>query len=239
MTFASFSLIGITLLAFQSVRGQRLPKDRSDLLNFSHRNQGMLVRYLRPVLKATGGRLYVHSKCLGDSGEILFFPRIEGKSGAKGNTGLAAVRDVLAKNKDVTVAERQPGLTAIWLGSVSKHLLSTRIHVLRLSPRQRYNYYDAIEAIISTREVQTKMRELKMDEFTNFIHYPIQEPDPRLRHLPGSMTNLTMDEALDRVALEFGGLVTYVECRGQNPTGLFSVYFDSITGSPFKDARPH
>jgi hypothetical protein len=83
------------------------------------------------------------------------------------------------------------------------------------------------------------MRELKMDEFTNFIHYPIQEPDPRLRHLPGSMTNLTMDEALDRVALEFGGLVTYVECRGQNPTGLFSVYFDSITGSPFKDARPH
>lgn len=237
MTFARFSLMGIALLACQFVSGQKLPKGRSDLLNLSHRNQDMLVRYLLPVLKTTGGRLYVHSKCLGDSGQILFFPRIEWKSGTGGNAGLAAVRDGLAKNKEVTVAERQAGLIGIWLGGVSNDLLSTRIHALRLSPRQQYNFYDAIAAIISTREVQTKMRELKMDEFTNFAHYPIQEPDPKLRHLPGSMTNLTMDEALDRVALEFGGLVTYEECRGGNSTGLFSVDFDPLTKSPFKDAR--
>jgi hypothetical protein len=239
MIFAKVSLISITLLACQFVSGQKLPTDRNDLLNLSNRNQDMLVRYLLPMLKSTGGRLYVHSTCLGDSGQLLFFPRIGWNSGPKGITGLAAVRNGLAKNNEVTVAESQAGLTGIWIGDVSKDLLSTHINVLKLSPRQQYNYYDAIEAIIGTKEVQTKMRQLKMDEFTYFVHYPIQEPDPKLHHLPDSMSNLTMDEALDRVAIEFVGLVTYVECRGQNPTGWFAVSFDPLAKSPFKDARSH
>jgi hypothetical protein len=234
-----FSLVGVALLAYQFVSGQELPKDRTALLNLANRNQDMLVRGVRPVLKANGaaGRIYVHSKCLGDSGNLLYFPRIQLKSGAKGKAGLAAIQDILAKNKDVAVTERQPGLIGIWAGDVSNDLLSTKIHVLKLGPRQRYNYYDAIEAIISAQEVQAKMRELHMDEFTNFASYPILSPDPKLRHLPASLTNLTMDEALDRVALAFGGLVIYKECNGQNRTRLFSVAFGAVAESPFKEVR--
>lgn len=223
------SLIGVTLLGCQFVRGQELPKDRTDLLNLSLRNQDMLLRDLGPALKATGGggRLYVHSKCFGDS-EDLFFPRIEVKSGTIGKAGLATIRDVLATNKDVTVAERQPGLIGIRIGDVSNDLLGTRIHVLRFGPRQKYNYQDAIVAIISTREVQTKMRELGMEVSPRFVHYPIVYPDPKLRHLPASMTDLTMDQALDRVAQVFGGLVIYEECLGQNSTRLFSVHMHEM-----------
>jgi hypothetical protein len=236
MNFARFSLLGITLLTYQYVNGQT-PKDRSDLLNLSGRNREVLVRHLLPVLKTTGGRLYVNSKCLGDSGQLLFFPRIAWQSETSGK-GLVAVRNGLVKNKEVIVSERQAGLAGVWLGGASNDLLKTRIHVLKLSPRQQYNCYDAIAAIINTREVQTTMRQLKMDEFSEFFHYPIQEPGPNLRHLPDSMSNVTMDEALDRVAVEFGGLVTFVECEGQQSTGLFAVYFDSIAKSPFKDTGP-
>jgi hypothetical protein len=237
MNFFRFSLLGVALLTCQFANGQNLPKNRSDLLNLSADNKDILMRHLLPVLNTTGGRLYVHSKCLGDSGQLLFFPRIAWKSEIRGK-GLVAVRDGLVNNKEVTVAERQAGLIGIRLGGVRNDLLSTKIRVLRLNARQQYNCYDAIEAIINTREVQTKMLEVKIDEMTNFINYPIQEPNPKVRHLPDSLSNLTMDEALDRVALEFGGLVTYIECTGQKSTGLFSVYFDSITRSPFKDTRP-
>lgn len=224
-----FALIAVALLACHCVGAQELPKDRSELLNLSLHNQDMLVRELGPVLKATGGggRLYVHSKCLGDS-EDLFFPRIEVQSGAEVKGGLAAIREVLAKNKDVTVAERQPGLIGIRIGDVSNDLLRTRIHVLGFGPRQRYNYQDAIVAIISTREIQTKMRQLRMEVSPRFVHYPILNPDPKLRHLPASMTDLTMDEALDRVAQAFGGVVIYEECIGQNPTRLFSVHMHEM-----------
>jgi hypothetical protein len=224
-----FSLIGFILLACQFAGGQELPKNRTDLLNLSLHNQDMLLHDLGPVLKATGGggRLYVHSNCLGDS-EDLFFPRIEVKSGSNGKAGLAAIRDIFAKSKDVTVAERQSGLIGIRIGDISNDLLGTRIHVLKFGPRQRYNYQDAIVAIISTKEVQTKMRELRMEVAPRFVHYPILYPNPKLRHLPASMTDLTMDEALDRVAQAFGGLIIYEECVGQNPIRLFSVHMHEM-----------
>jgi hypothetical protein len=212
-------------VACQFVCGQKLPEDAADLSNLAGRNQDMLLRDLGPVLKAMGaaGRVYVRSKCLGDAEDVLFFPRIEVKSGAKGKAGSAAIQEALAKNKNVRVAERQPGVMGIWIGNVSNDLLRTRIHVLKLGPRQRYNYTDAIAAIIDTREVQTKMREARMEGVPEFAIYPIVTPDPKLPHLPASMTDVTVDEALDQVARTFRGLVIYWECKGQNPTRLFSV----------------
>ena len=229
-------LIGITLFIWRCISSAESSTDRADLLNLSGRNQDRLLHFLRPVLNATtgAGRLYVRSKCLGDSGNLLVFPSIEVKSGIKGTADFAAIRDALAKNKGVTVAARRSGLITIWIGGVSNDLLSTEIRELQLGARQRYNYYEAIKAIIGAKEVQAKMRELQMTEFTSFASYPILNPDPKLRHLPASMAHLTMDEALDRVALEFGGLVTYRECKGPNPARLFSVDFDAISNSAFK-----
>lgn len=228
-----FVLVGITLLICQFTNGREPPKDRTNLWKVSERNQDMLLRYLRAVLIARGGvgRLYVHSRCLWDSENLLCFPRVELQPGSKGKAGLAAIRDVLAKNKGVTVAERQRGLTAIWIGGVSDDLLRTRIHLLRLEPLQRYNYLKAIEAIINTREIQTKMRNLRMEIPPIFGNYQLLEPDRNLRHLPTFMTNVTMDEALDLVAQVFGGLVIYEECMGQNRTRLFSVDFAPLAAS--------
>jgi hypothetical protein len=218
-------LIGSMFVVCQSVSGQKLPKNEAELDNLSGRNQEIVLRDLRPLLKATGGagRLYVHSKCLGDSKDILFFPRVEVTKGKAG-----AIQEALAKNKNVRVAERRPGVMGIWIGAVSNDLLSTRIHLLRLGDRERYNYTKAIAAIIDTKEVQAKMREARMEGVPEFAIYPTVAPDPKLPHLPASMTDVTVDEALDQVARTFGGLVIYWECNGQGSARLFSVLMHEL-----------
>src|SRR5437763_2105098 len=92
---AKMLLIGSMFLACQAVSGQRLPKNEAELDNLSGRNQEIVLRDLRALLKAAGGagRLYVHSKCLGDSEDILFFPRIEV---TKGKAGTTAIQEALS-----------------------------------------------------------------------------------------------------------------------------------------------
>jgi hypothetical protein len=236
MNLPRLLLLG-ALLCSQVGSGQELAKDRTAFWNMSEGNRNMVLQYLRPALKTMGGvgRLYVHSNCIWDSEDLLIFPQIELRPGTSDKMDLAGIRDLFGKNKDVKVIESRPGLIGIWIGGVSDELLKTRIHMLTLGPRQRYNSLEAIRAIISTREVQSKMRELRTDVFPTAVHYPILEPDPKLRHLPASIANVTMDEALDHVAHAFGGLVIYNECTGQSPTRWFTVDFVRIAESAFKD----
>jgi hypothetical protein len=189
----------------------------------------MFLDAFGPVLKTAGGagRLYVHSRCVGASKDVLLFPRIAVKAQAKGKTGVAAIRDALS-DKGVIVTERRPGLIGVWVGDVSNDLLRTRIHVIKLKPMERYSYQDAIAAIIGTKEVQAKMRELHMEISPRVIHYPVSYPDAKLPHLSASMTDLTMDEALDQVAEVFRGLLIYEVCEGQNSRRLFSIHMHEM-----------
>jgi hypothetical protein len=189
----------------------------------------MLLRDIRPLLKPTGtaARVYVASKCLGDSEDVLFFPRIEVNK-TKGKVGAPALQQALANNKNAKVVQRTPGVIGIWIGDVSNELLSTRIDVLRLGDLERYNYTKAIAAIIDTKEVQAKMRQARMDAVPMVAIYPLVYPDPKLPHLPASMTDVTVDEALDRIARTFGGLVIYWECKGEKSTRLFSLVMHEI-----------
>jgi len=106
--------------------------------------------------------------------------------------------------------------------NVSYELLSTKIHMLTFTPRQRYNVQDAIWAIEQTKEVEGKVRELKLEYPPSFFSGRILEPAAGLPHLPMSLRNVTMDEALDRVAQTFGELIIYGECVNRSGTHLIS-----------------
>lgn len=218
------SLIGTALFACQFLTGQQVPRGRTELLNLSVENQNIFWRDFGPLLKASGkvGRVYIHSDCAGDS-EELFFPRIELQPGPKGDSDINALREMFANVKDVTIAERQSGVVGIWMGNVSNDLLSARIEALKLKPLERYNELVAIKAIFSAREIERKMRQLRIDPAPMFVVHSIQDPDPKLPHLPVSLKNLTVDEALDRIAQTFGGVVIYEECAGARKR-LFSVH---------------
>lgn len=204
---------------------------RTRLLNQSSRNENAFLDELGHMLKelGAGSRLYVHSTCSGDSQDLLF-PNLELKPPRDTSSPLAALREALGSTQGVSISQRGPRLTQIVIGNVSDDLLRTRIHVLRLTSRQRYNFQDAIAAILDAKEVQDKIRELHMEVSPRFVHYPIVEPDPRLPHLPRTLNEVTMDEALDRVAESFGGVVTYEECSSRTGTRLFSVHRGALKG---------
>ncbi|HVF72235.1 MAG TPA: hypothetical protein VM940_11570 [Chthoniobacterales bacterium] len=226
---ARMLLIGSFFVTCRCVMGQELPKNDAALYNLSVDNRDLLLRDIRPLLKATrtAGRLYIASKCLGDSEDVLFFPRIE-VNPIQGKLGAAAVQQAVANNKNSKVTQRRPGVIGIWIGDISNDLLSTRIHVLRLGDLERYNYTKAIAAIIDAKEVQAKMRDARIDAVPMVASYPLVYPDPKLPHLPASMTDVTVDEALDRIARTFGGLVIYWECKGEKSTRLFSLLMHEI-----------
>jgi hypothetical protein len=218
----------ISLIAgLQCVSGQDVRSERN---NVSERNWHNFLQYLAPALKSTGrvGRLYYRADCWTERGDGILFPWLELVTPAESKTGLAAIQDIFRKEKQVTVTEGRSGITRISMGNVSYELLSTKIHALTFTPRQRYNVQDAIWAIERSKEVEGKVRELKLEHPPTVFTGRVLEPEAGLPHLPMSLRNVTMDEALDRVAQTFGELITYGECVNGNGTRLVSVDFDYI-----------
>ena len=218
----------IALIAsLHCVSGQDVRSERN---NVSQRNWNNFLQYLAPVLKSTGGvgRLYYRADCWTERGDGILFPWLELATPAQSTTGLAAIQDIFRKEKRVTVTEGRSGISRISMGNVSYELLNTKIHVLTFTPRQRYNVQDAISAIEQTKEIEGKVRELKLEYPPKVISVRVLEPAAGLPHLPMSLRNVTMDEALDRVAQTFGELITYGECVNGNGTRLFSIDFDYI-----------
>lgn len=220
-----FQLVTITLIASsQFVSGQDL---RSEMGNATERNRERFPQYLKPVLKSAGGagRLYYRADCWTKRGDGILFPRPELEAPSKSKTGLAAIQDVRRKNRQVTVTEGRSGMPRILIGKISYELLNTKIHLLSLKPTEQYNDSEAISAIEGTKEVQAKMRELSLSHSPTVVSDVTLEPTAGWPHLPASMKDVTMDEALDRVAQTFGGLVIYGECGSANGTRLISIDF--------------
>jgi hypothetical protein len=218
----------IALIAsLHDVSGQDIRSERN---NVSQRNWDHFLQYLAPELKSTGGvgRLYYRAECWTERGDGILFPWLELEAPDKSKTGLAALKDIFRKESQVTVRQDRSGIARISIGNVSHELLNTRIHLVELTPRQRYNVEEAIWAIEQTSEVEAKVSELKLEYPPTVFTARVLEPAAGLPHLPMSLRNVTVDEALDRVAQTFGGLVKYGECVNQSGTRLIFIDFDYI-----------
>jgi hypothetical protein len=136
----------------------------------------------------------------------------------------AAISHIFTKSKNVTVARDRFGHIRILVGDVSDELLQTKINAVTFKSSERYNVKEAITPIIRAKEIQAKLNKLGVEQPLTFLSGHVLESDPRLPHLPPSMKNVTMEEALDRVAQTFGGLIIYGEWAADG-TRLFSVDF--------------
>lgn len=141
---------------------------------------------------------------------------------------LADVSYIFTKSKEVTVMRGRSGHIRILVGHVSDELLKTKINVVSFKPIERYNVREAIIPIIQTKEVQAKLRTLGVEQPLTALGGVMQEPIPHLPHLPASMKNVTMEEALDRVAQTFAGLIIYGQWTSADGTRLFSADFARV-----------
>ncbi len=218
----------ILVVAFECAPGSEPPNLRRGLGKSGDGTRDVLVRLLERALKPVGGcgRLYALGKCGENGGEGIRFPKLELQAAANGKTGVEAIQDILRKDKGVSVTKGRTGMAEIRIGSVSSDFLKTKIARITLDPVERYNVWEALSAILQAKEVEISARRMGMEPATTIVLHHISEPAPGSPHLPTSMKDVTLDEALNRVAETFGGLILYRECVRKNGTRLFSVTFE-------------
>lgn len=195
---------------------------------------GDLLRYLSPILKSSGkvGRIYSNAVCPQDDNDAITLPRIDVQAPSNDETaGVVAVRNMFQNSRNVSVTEQKNGIIHIEIGRISHRLLQTRIDALALSPLARYNSTLAIDAIEGAAAVKSRMDDLKIHPRSRVYNMLVAQPAEGLRHLPSTMTNVSMDEALDMVAREFGGIVLYAACEQSH---LYEI--DFAGGAYFDDS---
>lgn len=185
-----------------------------------------ILKRMRPALESAGGtsRLYYSIPCK-DGEHIIGFPKLRLRLGSHKKTGVAAVQDLFANDKNVTVSKASSGIVRITVGNASRNLLNTRIRLLKLKPHERYNPIAALLAIEANESVEEAARKLGLQLPTMVVSEHQVDPAAGIPHLPAVLRDLTLDQALDAVARTFKGLVIYGECEGDGRSRFFIIDF--------------
>lgn len=189
-----------------------------------------VARYLRPQLRYldTGATLYDRGTCIDDGRSAepeddnvapSFFRLRQPQPGA---TGMRAIRQMFAVDRNVYVARRGLGVVHVLIGDPSDALLNTRIRNVAFNQGDRYTPWAAISRVETTEQVQAAMQRMRL-ELPPFIILDALLPNVSLRapHLPGIMKNFTLGDFLDTVARTFGGVFVYESCREPDGDGIF------------------
>ena len=188
-------------------------------------NKLSALHFIWPVLKSSGAaaRVYYSASCQKDDDYPIPFPRLSVQP-PKDARALHGIEHIFRKDSSVTLAEKKSGVFDIVIGKVPDELLRTRITKLTLTLASQYDPYTAIRAIETTPEFHSAVTKLKLERVTQVTNMPVRMPAPGLQHLPSSIENVTVDEALDSVAKTFQVVVLYGYCE---PPSTFQI---SIVG---------
>jgi hypothetical protein len=170
------------------------------------------LRQLWPVLDLGEkvGRIYYRGSCPQDANLGIAFRQLNVRPAPVGKSGVAAVKDMLRDEKNISAEEDDTGVIPIRIGRVSDAILHIGIPRLTLSPEEQYNAWPAICAIQNASEVQSAdLRIRTAIRFTNTILIRLAEGLP---HLPNVVTNATVDQLLDIIAKTFHGTLLYKTC---------------------------
>jgi hypothetical protein len=212
----------------------------------SERNLRRVLKYLWPALRANGrgGSIYFSTKCHA-KGATLPFPQVEVQPPSQGKTGLAAIREIFNKDKNVKVIRDQSGMTRITIGKPQggvlqtttgkpQHaLLQTRIYSLKLDRDEQYTPWVAVLAITKSREFESALSKVKLGYPLTTFSGGVNEPEKGQPHLPGYLKDMTLEQALDLVAKTFGCIILYGACEEESGGGF--VIFNVVQAGEFDE----
>jgi hypothetical protein len=186
----------------------------------------VMLERMQPVLASAGGasRLYYSTPCKYPE-HLVEFPKLRLRSRPSRKTGVAAVQNLFDHNKNVKVSSSPTGIVRISVGNTSTDLLNTRISLLSFNSHEQYNPIAAIHAIERNESFKEAARKLGLEQPAATFSYNTVYPTPSTPHLPATLRNVTLDEALDAVAHTFKALVIYGECVGQSSPRHFTIEF--------------
>ncbi|QRP64146.1 hypothetical protein I6J77_01360 [Rhodanobacter sp. FDAARGOS 1247] len=188
-------------------------------------NQEAMLAYLKPILKSAGrvARIYYLGPCkkYGDYYAVSF-PHVRVLPPSRSSTAISAVRDIFRNDDNIDISDGPDGIIRIVIGRPPVALLKTKLAILTFDQSQRYTESLALWRIMDNKEV---------DDVERKLHFYPDGPPLRISlgensiegapHLPASMTNLTVDQALDSVAKNFGVMVLYGVCTEKH---FYTIY---------------
>jgi hypothetical protein len=171
------------------------------------------VARVEPILQASssGGRVYYRGICKGSGiSETFSFPSLSLRDPPGQEVGVEAVRLMLPPG---TVIEKRPGIISVQLAPVPTQLLNTKIKSLKFTEREQFNGTLAMMAIMRNADVVAAMRRLGFGTPFEDMSVLLVAPRSDLPHLPESLSNVTVDQALDLEARTFGDIVFVGTCK--------------------------
>ena len=191
-------------------------------------NLDTLQQYLEPVIRSSNlaVRLYYRANCfkakeLSGAYDPVPFPRTKVQPALKSKTGIAAVREIFARDKNVTVSQGSNGIIRIWVGKVPTSILETKLRLLKLDSTAQYNPNQAFIELENTKELDGAVSSLGVWPVGN-LSSTRATAMPGLPHLPNVIRNMTADQFLDEIAKTWAGegFVVYGACtRATGPNG--------------------
>jgi hypothetical protein len=189
------------------------PKAHEGSPEASQGDPGAVIDYLAPVLHSSGKaiRLNYRSDCRGDDG--VPFPHVTLQAPEKGTRGVAAIREIFEKDKNVSVTEDPYGVVTIQIGKRPPDVLQTKLSRLCLDGLQQYNPVEAFRALTSAKEMKRAMNSHRFFCVWNWAS-TVLEPSKGLPHLPPVLRNMTVDQAIDQIARTWAGefIIIYGVC---------------------------
>ena len=122
------------------------------------------------------------------------------------------MRKLFYGDKNVAVSEGEGARVEVVIGNPSRKILKTSISHINFSIIEQYNAYKAISSIIRTPDVMQASRSLGTYSTVRVTNDLLVQPGPGLVHVSSSLGGVTMDEALDKLAGAFKGIVFFGIC---------------------------
>ena len=186
-------------------------------------NEKAFLRELRTVLGEKGGRVYYRGSCLPDANLGIAFRQLNVRPAPVGKSGVAAVKDMLRDEKNISVEEEDSGVIRVRIGRVFDAILHIRIPRLTLTPEEQYNAWAAIWAVQNASEVQSAMRDLHIRTPNHVIDMILVRPAEGLPHLADVVTDATVDQVLDMIVKTFHGTILFETCA---PPDQYDIDFE-------------
>jgi hypothetical protein len=202
------------------------PSRIPDSSETNQRNKDTVFSYLLPVVNSCRKPVRIYYRMMCQSGESPAFPSVAVQPPGKGKTGLAAVREIFAKDKNVRVTE-DGGVIRIWIGKMPTAILQTKLGRLALDPKARYNPDVALSAMEKSKEMQAAEQALNYTP-PSISSGSFIDPNEKLPHLPATIRNATAEQVLDKVAKTWAGdvIVIYGACPEKNKDGEILFVFE-------------
>jgi len=169
-------------------------------------------------------RINFEGKCPKDAGyfEEVEFPQLKFATPADHASDLERLRSIFSDNDTFVITSQEDrGIISIQIGHPDLEILQTNIGKLEFDDLARYNARFALAVVDSSPEVSKASEKLGLTRTIGTVFGLVYDPEIEKRELPALpniIENVTMNTALNMIAIELDSYIFFGSCNGKYMT---------------------